>query len=232
MTSVLLFAAILAAAPAPSAEDDIVITGRSVPPFISPMGEPFRGKVGGKDAFVDWFQQADRNRDGILVLGEFMADAERFFARIDLNHDGQIDPDEMVQYEWEFAPEIQVNAKLQRARAAPGAGEDAPKRRLRRGQGEEAYDPDALQGAARYALLNIPQPVAAADADLNRAVSLDEFRNAATARFRILDVGQRGQLNLRDLEAMLPKLPPPGKRSRRRSGQPDARVGVPLPPGR
>jgi len=226
----MLFAAILAFVPAPSAEDDIVITGHSVPPFISPMGEPFRGRIGGRDAFVDWFGQADDNRDGILLLGEFHADAERFFARIDLNHDGQIDPDEIVQYEWEFAPEIQVNARLKRARAAPG--EEPRKKRRPGAQREQAYDPDALQGAARYALLNIPQPVAAADADLNRAVSLDEFRNAATVRFRLLDVGRQGQLTLGVLEAMLPNLPPPGKRPRRRSKQPDARVGVPLPPGR
>ena len=229
MTFALLFAAILASAPAPAAESDIVITGHSVPPFVSPMGEPFRGRVGGRDAFVEWFGQADRNRDGLLAPGEFQADAERFFARIDLNRDGQIDPDEIVHYEWEFAPEIQVNARLKRARAAPG---EAPRPKPRRGgRGENAYDPDALQGAARYALLNLPQPVAAADSDLNRAVSLDEFRQAAAARFRILDARHSGQLALAGLEALLPKHPPPGKPPRRRSNQPDARLGVPLPPG-
>ena len=36
-----------------------------------------------------------------------------------------------------------------------------------------------LQGAARYALLNIPEPVAAADTDFNRGITLEEFRQAA-----------------------------------------------------
>ena len=56
-------------------ESNIVVTGRQVPPFVSPMGEPFRGRIGGKDAFVAWFRQADRNQDDSLTLDEFQADA-------------------------------------------------------------------------------------------------------------------------------------------------------------
>ena len=218
-------------------ESSIVVTGRQVPPFVSPMGEPFRGRVGGKDAFVAWFRQADRNRDDKLTLDEFQADADRFFASLDLNLDSQIDPDELVHYEWEIAPEIQVNSRLKR----PGAGisRDDPHSldalargiRQRKGDREAAYDPEGLQGASRYALLNIPQPVAAADADLNRATSALEFRQAAGNRFRLLDDQQHGRLTLQDLEAKLPRLPKPGKTPKRITDQPDTRVGVPLPPG-
>jgi hypothetical protein len=78
----------------------------------------------------------------------------------------------------------------------------------------------------------MPEPVAAADADFNRAISLAEFREAATARFQLLDKARTGKLTVPMLEAMLPKLPPPGtKPKRRRDDDPDMRVGQPLPPG-
>ena len=38
-------------------------------PFVSPMGEPFRGDASG-DGLVDWFNQADRNHDGLVTVDE------------------------------------------------------------------------------------------------------------------------------------------------------------------
>lgn len=228
MPPIALLALLLAPIPAP--ESDIVIVGRPSPPFISPMGEPFRTRSSSKDAFFIWFAQADRNRDGGLTHAEAQADAERFFARLDDNQDGQILPDELVQYEWEIAPEIQVGSKLKRPRSETAAKRDRPSTRRRGERSEDPYDPDGLQGAARYALLNMPQPVAAADTDFNRAVSLSEFRQAATHRFQLLDSSPDGTLTLAELEARLPQLPPPGKRVKRRPDAPDARVGAPLPP--
>jgi hypothetical protein len=89
----------------------------------------------------------------------------------------------------------------------------------------------ALQGAARYSLLNIPEPVAAADTDFNRGVSREEFRQAALARFQLLDGGHQGRLTLAQLEALLPSVRTAGAHSKRRDDQPDARIGNPLPPG-
>src|SRR3954467_346586 len=67
--------------------------------FISPMGEPFRPKSREDDSLADWFQQADGNRDGRLLLDEMQKDSDRFFAVLDTNHDGEIDPDEISHYE-------------------------------------------------------------------------------------------------------------------------------------
>jgi hypothetical protein len=83
------------------------------------------------------------------------------------------------------------------------------------------------QGAARYALLNMPEPVAAADSNFDRTISLREFRLAAIARFQLLDTGHTGRLSLAMLQALLPK---PGKMQKYREDEPDARVGNPLPP--
>src|SRR3954451_21616122 len=100
---------LLAGAEKTSQDAPIVVRGHAWAPFISPMGEPFRAHSVSDDTFANWFYQADRNRDGMLTPDEMQADADRFFAKLDSNHDGEIDPDELVQYEWEIAPEIQVN---------------------------------------------------------------------------------------------------------------------------
>lgn len=209
-------------------QERITVTAHAWAPFISPMGEPFSPRSESDDTLAIWFRQADRNHDGLLTVDEVRADADRFFARLDTDHDGEIDPDELVQYEWQVAPEIQVNARLRRQ---PGEKPDPrkeaeQKRRAKRGQ--DSLDP---QGAARYGLLNIPQPVAAADLDLNRGVSRAEFQQAAIYRFGLLDIAHRGTLALDQLEALrtarLTARPP-----KKTKDATDNRLGVPLPPGR
>ena len=211
-------------------EPPIVVKAYPWAPFISPMGEPFRARPTGEAPITRWFGQGDRNRDGMIAPDEMQADADRFFARLDSNRDGQIDPDEMKIYEWEIAPEVQVNSNWKRPRgvAAPDRGRGDGERR--RGDDHDGYHVDGLQGAARYALLNIPQPVAGADADFNRLVTLAEFRQAAAYRFKLLDDHRLGRLTLAELEARLPTRPE-GRRARQRKDVPDARIGLPLPEG-
>jgi ferredoxin len=76
------------------------------PPFLSPMGEPFRQRVPHDDPLADWFHQADRNHDGYLTADEMVLDADRFFAVLDLDHNGVIDPEEIENYEQVIAPEV------------------------------------------------------------------------------------------------------------------------------
>jgi Ca2+-binding EF-hand superfamily protein len=231
----------LAAAAAPD-NRPVVVTGHQWAPFISPMGEPFRARTATDDTLADWFYKADSNRDGILTAAEMQADAERFFATLDTNHDGQIDPDELSNYEYEIAPDIQVMSRTKRAPGQPApvvkaeSADDLPVEKPRRhGRGDQMDDGlglgSDLQGAARYGLLNMPEPVAAADTDFNRAVTLDEFRAAAIARFQLLDKAQAGKLTLAQLEAM-PHAPSTDKHHRRQGDEaPDERLGNPLPTG-
>lgn len=225
----------------------IVVTAYPWAPFISPMGEPFRARSSTDDTLADWFQRADLNRDGVLSAAEMEADAERFFAKLDTNHDGQIDPGELAQYEYEVAPEIQVMSRTRHApgQAAPVAKSDADDldayrddrrdREQRRAMRDEAYASlgfgGGLEGAARYSLLNIPEPVAAADTDFNRLVSLAEFEAAALARFQLLDKAHAGRIGLAQLEAM-PHVPDPRRRRPKPDEDaPDTRIGAPLPSG-
>lgn len=207
----------------PGPSSPILVTGHAWAPFISPMGEPFRSRAPGDDTLRSWFVQADRNRDGVLIPAEMQADAERFFAALDADRSGEILPEEITAYEWKLVPEVQLNSEWRRARgeAAPAK---APKRPV-------PYDAYALHGGARYALLNLPQPVAAADSDFDRAVTLTEFRNAAELRFQLLDRAGDRQLSWADLEALRPPLATKARRSKARKGEPDKRLAVPVPLG-
>jgi len=256
MPAPLLMLALLAPAAqaAASPSTPITVTGHPWAPFISPMGEPFRAHTPTDDALADWFHEADRNHDGILTVDEMIADAERFFAKLDTDHDGEIGPEEIAKYEYDIAPEIQVMS-----RTRPVAGQRVPAvSKTHSDETADADDPDdstshgrsherqrdraaevdaslgiggALQGAARYSLLNIPEPVAAADTDFNRSITPEEFRQAAIARFQLLDSTHQGRLTLAQLEAMphAPKLD--GKRPKHNDNAVDERIGNPLPTG-
>lgn len=245
-----LLALLVLAAPAfePSSSP-ITVTGHSWAPFISPMGKPFRAHSTSDDTLAAWFREADRNHDGMLTADEMTADAERFFATLDTNHDGEIDPDELDHYEWEIAPEIQVNSRTRRPPGQPapaalkGAALPGPAlpdqdeantgRDHRRKRGEEDDTAlglhGALQGGARYGLLNIPEPVAAADADFNRAVSLEEFRTAAIERFQLLDSAHQGRISLEQLQFLRSQLQGTPNLRRRAARSGDTRLGNPLP---
>ena len=173
--SALILALSAAAAPQPAAATlppPRAVSRRVRRIFVSPMGEPFTAERGG-NALADWFQQADRNRDGAITRVEMEQDAERFFATLDVNHDGEIDPDEITRYETQIAPSN------------------------RRSLG----------------LLALSEPVAAADANFNRGISLTEFRSAADKRFGALDMDKRGMLTLDRLEEIRPESPAREKRN-------------------
>lgn len=205
--------------------------------FLSPMGEPFRGP-GSREAHARaWFDGADTNHDGRVTLAEMQADALRFFATLDTDHDGEIDPAELEHYETEVAPEIRVGGA---GGSFGGGGASGGGRRGGRGGGPgggglggggrgggmrggfggggpggAAHAPGEpqRQGAGRFSWLDLPEPVASADADFNRGVSRAEFADAAARRFLLLDTAHTGALTF----DTLPPLPswgrggPPGR---------------------
>jgi Ca2+-binding EF-hand superfamily protein len=189
------------------------------------MGEPFRAHDRSGDSLADWFNQADTDHDGYLTLAEMTKDAERFFAVLDVNHDGEIDPDEINHYEEVIAPEIRSGPNYAMELAS---GNDEGQQGERGGYGGGGHrggggghrgggghggfrargGDDAHQGAGRYGLLDLPEPVVSADTDFNRGVSLNEFRQAAIQRFVALDIDHHGRLSLAELESIRPAPPP------------------------
>jgi hypothetical protein len=195
--------------------------------FISPSGEPFRGP----DGLGDWLAQADTDHDGAVSLAEFRADALRSFKVLDANGDGVIDAFELQAYERNIVPEIGVmtfdegpnspNQPANRRRSGGGGGgggmgrggapHDDPSQML----AEQANKPPkgaGREGAARYSLLNEPEPIAAADADLDGKVTLAEWMAQTDRRFAKLDHMKTGQLTRQSLVQIQPKdqkAPPP-----------------------
>jgi Ca2+-binding EF-hand superfamily protein len=228
----LLFAVISILASAAQAEEPpkpITVTAYRWAPFLSPMGEPFRSRTPDDDPFARWFHQVDANQDGMLTVDEMRADAERFFAVLDGNRDGRVDSEERMKYESEIAPEVHVNSQWKRTRQQTAA--DRGDRRRQWDKNIDGYQLDGLQGAARYGLLNLPEPVAGADADFDRFISLDEFRRAASYRFQLLDSDRLGRLTLQKLAVLLPSRPKEGRRAKRPKNAVDTRIGLPLPEG-
>jgi hypothetical protein len=169
--------------------------------FISPMGEPFRPRDREDDPLADWFGQADRNHDGHLTLDEMQQDADRFFAFLDTNHDGEIDPDEISHYENVVAPEVTSGSSYGMMEGDVGDGRRGHRAGFFRG-GDDQH-----QGAGRFGLLDLPEPVVSADSNFNRGVSQAEFRQAAAQRFIALDVDHHGFLTLPTLETIRPAPP-------------------------
>jgi hypothetical protein len=214
---------LLVALPLPFAGPSTAATQPKLPPnspycalrgtaqtFLSPMGEPFRAPAGQPYPSAAWVAAADANHDGAIDRQEFLADAQRFFRTIDLDHDGRLTPEEVVAYENHVAPEI----ALYRGRPMPLALEaDArepgdrphenalpdlvgvvPPRKAKSG----VSDYGGPMGAGRFTWLNIPEPVSGSDADIDRIVTAAEFAGAAGRRFDTLSAG-RGPLKLADL---------------------------------
>lgn len=190
-----MIAAPPAAPPAESGDDQIIVEGRHFgpcgPPFatvyIAPMGAPFRTN-GIADPMRRWFDQADADHDGRLTLAELAADAQRFFATIDTDHDGELDPQEVSAYEIDVAPEI----KLYQADAGFFArARTRTAKHIAKQDARARADYSVPYGAGSYASLNIPEPVASADLDIDRGVSRDEFARVAASRFALLDGAHR-----------------------------------------
>ena len=207
--------------------------------FISPMGEPFRASSRPGAAQDLWFAGADADGDGRITLAEFQHDATRFFAVLDRGKDGEIDPDDIAYYENVLVPEIRV-ASGGRGPGSQGGGRSGGRGGGRGrgggssggggGQGMQFGGGDAKKsavaheriGAARFGFFDLPEPVIAADVNLNRGIDPGEFAKAATTRFAALDRNHDGALTRGELPraggetwrngADQPVVPPPEPR--------------------
>ena len=153
--------------------------------FIAPSGELYRAPAEAPYPVANWFARADADHDGKLTEGEFVADFLRFFATLDLDHDGIVDGRELSRYEEVLAPELHTSSY---------DGSSPAKHELGSFMGKD--DP---QGAGRFDLLRVPEPVASMDTNLNGRITREEAQDAAEYRFSVLDAHQHGFLLVTDL---------------------------------
>ena len=159
-------------------------------PIYSPNGEPLSGGALGdpkcEDAMRHWFARVDADHDGTIDLGEFLADARRQFAVMDLDHSGVLTPAVLAQYR---APFMNDRARRQ----ASNDDEDDDDRRNRRNH--IGYDGPAVG-------LDRADPVMLADVNLRNRVTLDGFLSYAGRNFASLDADKNGRLSGDEIEAV------------------------------
>jgi len=190
---VIVSASCLAAAPA-SAKDL----------YLSLMGEPFRTGESGEHPFDQWFKLADHDGNGSISRLEFRSDAETFFATLDGNGDKVIDADEMAEYERMApgrtraagggAPEVSSARPTPKSSAPVDKGQVAI---VSSGKVPSATRIHAADGRIDFS--TVPQPVAMADLNLDRRVTLEEFLKTASRRYSNYDVDQDGRLTPKEL---------------------------------
>ena len=76
--------------------------------FVSPCGEPYRGKPGDPYPVALWFKMADLNHDGVIDLKEFKADHAGFFEALDSDDNGVLEGPELSFYERQVLPDVFV----------------------------------------------------------------------------------------------------------------------------
>lgn len=213
--------ALPSAPPSPAAALPAPAVGRQQI-FIAPSGEPYRAPAGAPYPVADWFARADADHDGKLTEAEFVADFLRFFASLDTDRDGVIDSAELDRYETQLAPELHTSSF---------AGDWSPPSSDEGGESEVGQKHRALgsymgadnpQGAGRYDLLRIPEPVASMDVALNGRINRQEAQDAAEYRFSLLDTQHHGYLTLADLPETFAQAHRGGMRGR---GKPGGRGG-------
>jgi len=190
-------AALLAAQPA--------LAERAV--YVSLMGEPFRINEAREDPLDQWLKLADQDGDGRISRLELRADAETFFAALDTSGDKVIDADEMKEYERLVPGRTRVaagGAQAQPVATDPVKGPGAKEREA--GHVPIVADASAPTisrvpkgGGMSIVAANTPQPVAMADLNIDRRVTLEEFTKTAAKRFTNYDADQDGQLTRKEL---------------------------------
>lgn len=178
--------------------------------FISPSGKPYTAEAGKPYPIADWFKAADKNADGKIDPAEMRADADAFFTELDRNKDNVIGSQEVRIYEIYYVPEILSVGELdnlplnQRPGFARAQGVDARADSIApSGGGESNLKPrqrlNTNQGAVQFSLFREPEPVRAADRNLDYLVTRPEFAAQADRHFKALDINADGFVTLDEL---------------------------------
>ena len=213
--ALLIAAAPLAATTAMAQDDPNALTQE----FISPMGEPFRGHTGEPYPVEAWFKGADAGAKGYITKQDFEADAQRFFKALDTDGDGYLNDQEIDAYENTIAPEIKSamgpdpNAVHYEPSAidlgqmngeAPAVYKDSASRiddnnAANAGKEERKAQLEARRGAGVFGFFNEPEPVRAADTNIDFRVSMKEWIEAADRRYAELDLRHDGKVTRDEL---------------------------------
>lgn len=189
---------------------------RPAPPalFVSPFGEIFVAAPGEPWPVADWFRGADADRDGVIVFDEFAADGQRWFDHLDTDRDGRLGQTELWAYEASLR-ELGAGSGPQGGPGSGPGGRGGPPSGATLGIAHQSRGGSHIQregggrGPHGYGIVaeagffNLPQPVKAADVNVDQRVTAEEWTVATQRWFQALDSDRDGRLTL----ASLPKTP-------------------------
>ena len=172
--------------------------------LYSPNGEPLSGGPLGhpdcREAMSAWFDRTDTDRDGSVDRDEYIADARRQFAVMDLDKDGMVTPAELAQYR---AP-YEVDA----ATSTPETAEASKQSEQGSGTGSHRQRHRTAEhgsGGGGGGSNDRPDPVMSADVNLRYQVSLADFLAYAERRFAEMDGNGDGRLSKAEVLQSCPK---------------------------
>ena len=162
----------------------------------SPNGEPLSGGPLGhlscEAALAGWFQRLDSDRRGTINIDQYLSDARRQFAAMDLDKQGAITADQLTRYR---APYVSLSKPETAASAdgsiqPPGFGQGAH----RQAQPNTAPHAPAAGNPGGHSPDEEPDPVMAADVHLQFKVTLADFLAYADRKFVELNAKHDGRL--------------------------------------
>lgn len=164
--------------------------------ILSPNGEPLTGGPLGQapcDAALGaWMERTDTNHDGLLSADELLADARAQFDRMDQDGDGFVTVSELQAYRLPYRPPRPERSE--QARRDAEASAPPPGRRQRGGgSGQRPSGSESRNSIGGQA--EPPDPVMAADVNLDFHVSRDEFLAHTKRVFARLDTHRDGRLD-------------------------------------
>ena len=165
--------------------------------LYSPNGERLNGGPLGRPtcaaALTAWFERADANHDGVIDRDEFLADARRQFAVMDLDKDGIVTPSELAQYRAPYETDAAPAAGA--PGPAPASDQSSERQRRRDGDHPGGSNLAVTEGSGDER----PDPVMAADVGFRNQVSLQDFIAYAGRQFAALDAAHQGRLAKADV---------------------------------
>jgi Ca2+-binding EF-hand superfamily protein len=162
--------------------------------IYSPNGEPLNGGSLGRptcqEALSRWFDGVDAKHDGAISRGEFLADAQTQFRRMDIDNNGYLVSEELKRFRLPYRQE----ATTQTASSAQNADSGQPGSQRRHGRGNGTGDHSGSSAQSDQDNL-LPDPVMSADTNNDFKVTPGEFMTQAGNIFTTLDADHNGFLS-------------------------------------